>query len=164
MSEFCAGVKILLERMKSNPEDFEMLDFSVNFGQGVEGRFYQFGKLMEQTIAGRDTDKLTQSWYDWHYFTEEERQALLTGFKDMKRTKFDKSVMERVFDEQYVERQREAVRVSMQPHYNPTPAQQVFTTQATQTPFQTMTTTTTDNTGGGLMNAIGLGGLFGGNR
>ena len=136
-----------------------MIDYDVRTIQGVEGRFYQFAQLLEQMISGRDADKLIKSWYDWHYFTEEERQALITGFKDMKRAKFDKSVMERVFDEQYVERQREAVRMVRQPRYNPAPQQP--TLQLQPGTFQTVTT---DNTGGGLLNAMGLGGLFGGGR
>lgn len=159
MSEFCAGVKILLERMKSNPEDFEMIDYDVRTIQGVEGRFYQFAQLMEQMISGRDADKLIKSWYEWHYFTEEERQALIAGFKDMKRAKFDKSIMERVFDEQYVERQREAVRMVRQTRYNP--ALQQSPLQLQPGTFQTITT---DNTGGGLLNSIGLGRIFGGGR
>lgn len=149
MSEFCAGVKILLERMKSNPEDFEMLDYDVSTVQVVEGRFYQFAQLMEQMISGRDVAKLIKSWYDWHYFTEEERQALIAGFKDMKRAKFDKGIMERVFDEQYVERQREQIKAARQPLY------------IQPSTFQTITT---DNTAGGLLNSIGLGGIFGGGR
>lgn len=108
MSEFCAGVKILLERMKSNPEDFEMVEFDMATDQGVQGRFYQFAQSMDDVILGKQNKD--RPWRDWQYFTEGERQALVEGFKEMKRAKFDKEIMERVFDEQYVERQREKLR------------------------------------------------------
>ena len=108
MSEFCAGVKILLERMKSNPEDFEMVEFDMATDQGVQGRFYKFAQSMDDMVIGRQ-DK-NRPWRDWQYFTKEERQALLDGFKEMKRAKFDKEIMERVFDEQYIERQKERMK------------------------------------------------------
>lgn len=108
MSEFCAGVKILLERMKSNPEDFEMVEFDMATDQGVQGRFYRFAQSMDDVILGKQHED--RPWRDWQYFTEGERQALVEGFKEMKRAKFDKEIMERVFDEQYVERQRERLR------------------------------------------------------
>lgn len=157
MSEFSAGVKILLERMKSNPEDFELIDYDMSLIQGVQGRFYNFAVAMEQVILGDDKGN---PWKDWQYFTEEERQALIAGFKEMKRTKFDKGIMERVFDEQYIERQKEAIRLSKQPQfYKPSqqpppmhPAQQAQPGQ-----FRTITT---DNTGGGFLGGLGLGGIF----
>jgi len=104
MTEFCAGVKILLERMKSNPEDFEMLDFNAATFKSIEGRFYDFAKSLAKVISCDDDKDI--SWQEWRYFTEEERQALVAGFKEMKRTKFDKEIMERVFDDQYIKRQR----------------------------------------------------------
>jgi hypothetical protein len=61
MSEFCAGVKILLERMKSNPEDFEEIDRDLIRGIHVRGRFYEFAGSMEQIILG---DKGTP-WRDY---------------------------------------------------------------------------------------------------
>ena len=149
MSEFCAGVKILLERMKSNPEDFELIDYDMSLIQGVQGRFYKFANAMEQVILGDDKGN---PWKDWQYFTEEERQALIAGFKEMKRAKFDKGIMERVFDEQYIERQQEAIRLSKQPQFYKPSLQQAQPGQ-----FQTITT---DNTGGGFLGGLGLGGIF----
>jgi hypothetical protein len=154
MSEFCAGVKILLERMKSNPEDFELLDYDASLMHSVKGRFYDFAQAVEGIVLGK-TDK-DRPWKDWQYFTKEERQALIDGFKEMKRAKFDKKIMERVFDEQYVERQREALQLHRQPQYyhpshQPPPVH----------PLQQGTfITTTDNTSGGLLGSIGLGGIF----
>lgn len=149
MSEFCAGVKILLERMKSNPEDFELIEHDMPTLESIKGRFYQFAVDMEHVILGT-VDK-ERPWKEWQYFTEEERQALIDGFKEMKRTKFDKKIMERVFDEKFIERQRAEMQLrrysTIQPlHVNP--AQQI----------QPGTfITTTDGTNGGLMGAIGLG-------
>ena len=68
MSEFCAGVKILLERMKSNPEDFEMIDYDPSILQGVQGRFYQFAQSMDDMVIGKQ-DK-NRPWRDWQYFTK----------------------------------------------------------------------------------------------
>lgn len=154
MSEFCAGVKILLERMQSNPEDFELHQYDIPTMQGVKGRFYDFAQSIEGLILGKiEKDR---PWRDWQYFTDEERKALIEGFKEMKRGKFDKKIMERVFDEGYIERQHEEIRRYMQPQSSPPmyPPQQM---NAAPHPFQI---TTTDNTGGGLMGAIGLGGIF----
>lgn len=144
MSEFCAGVKILLERMKSNPEDFEKHDYDMATNNFIEGRFYDFAKLIGQVVYAGETER---PWADWHCFTEEERQALIAGFKEMKRTQFDKNIMERVFDERYSrERQREERQERRQSIY----AQKAQAAQAIQ-PMQG---------GGGLMNAMGLGRIF----
>jgi hypothetical protein len=113
MSEFCAGVKILLERMKSNPEDFEMIDSNPLNNTYIRGRFYDFAQSIEEIILGKNNKD--RPYRDWHYFTEEERQALIDGFKGMKRAKFDKGIMERVFDERYIERQREEMQMQYQP-------------------------------------------------
>jgi hypothetical protein len=113
MSEFCAGVKILLERMKSNPEDFEIIQYDIGMGRDVRGRFYNFAQSIEGIILG--TVEKGRPYRDWHYFTDEERQALIDGFKEMKRAKFDKEIMERVFDEHYIERQREEIHHEYQP-------------------------------------------------
>ena len=152
MSEFSAGVKILLERMKSNPEDFELIDYDMSLIQGIQGRFYQFAVAMEQVILGDDKGN---PWKDWQYLTKEERQALIAGFKEMKRAKFDKGIMERVFDEQYIERQQEAIRLSKQPQFYKPSLQQNQQAQPGQ--FRTITT---DNTGGGFFGGLGLGGVF----
>jgi hypothetical protein len=155
MSEFCAGVKILLERMKSNPEDFEMVEFDMATDQGVQGRFYQFAQSMDDVILGKQNKD--RPWRDWQYFTEEERQALIDGFKEMKRANFDKRIMERVFDEHYIERQQERIR---QQHQTQSPYFPLSKQNAAQQMQPGTFITTTDNTGGGLMGAIGLGGVF----
>jgi hypothetical protein len=159
MSEFCAGVKILLERMKSNPEDFQQHDYDMATNNFIEGRFYDFAKLIGQVVYAGETER---PWADWHCFTEEERQALIAGFKEMKRTQFDKNIMERVFDEQYsMERQREERRKTRQSIYaQKAQAAQAF--HAAQIQGHTNITQTIQpmHGGGGLMNAMGLGSIF----
>ena len=157
MSEFCAGVKILLERMKSNPEDFEAIYFNAATYKSIDGRFYDFAKLLAKVISC-DDDKAI-SWQEWRYFTEEERQALVAGFTEMQRAKFDKEIMERVFDDQYIERQRK----EQQSIY----AQKVHAAQvhAAQVQGQAHLAISaqqggTGFSGGGLMNAMGLGNIF----
>jgi hypothetical protein len=157
MNEFCAGVKILLERMKSNPEDFEVIDFNAATYKSIDGRFYDFAKLLAKVISC-DDDKAI-SWQEWRYFTEEERQALIAGFNEMQRAKFDKEIMERVFDDQYIERQRK----EQQSIY----AQKVHAAQvhAAQVQGQAHLAISaqqggTGFSGGGLMNAMGLGNIF----
>jgi hypothetical protein len=62
------GVKILLERMKSNPEDFELLDYDASLMHSVKGKFYEFATAIEGVILGK-TDK-DRPWKDWQYFTD----------------------------------------------------------------------------------------------
>ena len=159
MSEFCAGVKILLERMKSNPEDFQQHDYDMATNNFIEGRFYDFAKLIGQVVYAGDTER---PWPEWHYFTEEERQALIAGFKEMKRTQFDKSIMERVFDEQYsMERQREERREARQSIYaQKAQAAQAFHVAQAQGHTNITQTIQPMQGGGGLMNAMGLGSIF----
>jgi hypothetical protein len=154
MSEFCAGVKILLERMKSNPEDFELIDYDASLMHSVTGRFYDFAQAVEGVVLGK-TDK-DRPWKDWQYFTEEERQALIEGFKEMKRAKFDKKIMERMFDERYIERQHEELQKARQPMYYQPSHQPPPVHPLQQGGF----ITTTDNTSGGLLGSLGLGGIF----
>ena len=157
MSEFCVGVKILLERMKSNPEDFELHQYDMPTMQGVKGRFYDFAQSIEGIILG--TVEKGKPWRDWQYFTDEERKALIEGFKAMKRTKFDEKIMERVFDEGYIERQHEEIRRYYSQPLTSSPPSMYPPQQMHSTQPGTFITTT-DNTGGGLMGAIGLGGIF----
>lgn len=154
--EFCAGVKILIERMQTTPEDFADSDYDfANMRAIKQTKFGHLARMLEQLVTGRDKAKLLEGWTEWHYLTKEEQTALLDAFKQMRRTEFDKRIMERVFDEEFYtrqeaeerERQRYLVRHSMS-----NPAQQLQPGQ-----IQTYTTT---GTGGGIMNAMGLGGLF----
>lgn len=149
--EFCAGVKILLERMKTNPEDFGYNKLSPQTLRPIEPRFGRFADLMEGVITGKDRDKLLLGWAEWHYLTKEEQSALIAGFKEMRRMEFDKRVMERVFDEDYYQRQEQAEidRINMQKQMYISPLQGLQNVQPGQ--FQTITT---DNTSGGFFGGI----------
>ena len=159
MSEFCAGVKILLERMKSNPEDFELLDFDAVTYKSIDGRFYDFAKLLTKVILCNDDKDI--SWQEWRYFTEGERQALVAGFTEMKRAKFDKEIMERVFDDQYIERQRKEHQYSAQFQAHQIRAQtaraQAVALAAPYASISAKQGGTGFTGGGGLMNSLGAG-------
>ena len=62
------GVEILLERMKTNPEEFV----------GVEGGYSKWGQLMNGS---------------WDTFTAEEQKALKDGLTEAKREHFNGEVM-----------------------------------------------------------------------
>ena len=168
MSEFCAGVKILLERMKSNPEDFERHDYDIARDKFIDGRFYDFAKALTKVISCADDKDIL--WQQWRYLTEEERQALIAGFKEMKRTKFDKETMERVFDEHYIERQRmeHQYKAQLQVHQmqaaqiRAQTAQAFHAAQAQGQANLAIANGGTGFSGGSLMDsvALGLGGFF----
>ena len=88
--EFCQGVKILLERMKDNPEDFVGGDDPYK-----APKFEMFNDLMRDIVRG---DKV-KHWEDWYLFTKEEQSALIQGYKDMKRARFDQGVMRKLLEE-----------------------------------------------------------------
>lgn len=70
--EFCDGVKILLKRMESNPEEFKPVD-SI------------WGSLIPKTSGG---------FYDWgHALTEEETKALAEGMRKIYRAVYTEKVM-----------------------------------------------------------------------
>lgn len=106
--EFCAGVKILIERMQTNPEDFGEGDYNMNTLRRTETKFGQLAKMLDQMLTGRDKAKLLEGWAEWHYLSKEEQSALLDAYKQMRRTQFDQRIMERVFDENFYRRQEEA--------------------------------------------------------
>lgn len=86
--EFSQGVKILLERMENNPEDF------VGTGNGYP-KFGMFADLMRDVIRGNRV----KDWDDWYLFTKAEQSALVEGYKKMMRARFDQGVMMRLLEE-----------------------------------------------------------------
>ena len=77
MEDICDGVKILCDRMETNPEDFE-----------YNGKFHHFGQEIERTF---EEDKHYRALM---YFTDAERDALHSAFRKMKRTNFTRVVIE----------------------------------------------------------------------
>ena len=88
--EFSQGVKILLERMQNNPEDFIGGDDPYK-----EPKFEMFADLMNNVIRGEKV----KSWQDWYLFTKAEQIALIQGYKDMMRARFDQGIMKRLLEE-----------------------------------------------------------------
>jgi hypothetical protein len=89
--EFSQGVKILLERMENNPEDFINADEPPYHSP----KFKMFADLMHDVIRG---DKV-KHWQDWYLFTKAEQTALIEGYKNMMRAKFDQGVMRKLLGE-----------------------------------------------------------------
>lgn len=85
--EFSQGVKILLERMQNNPEDFVSNDRYPKFGM--------FADLMRDVIRGNRI----KDWEDWYLFTKAEQSALIEGYKTMMRSRFDQGIMQRLLEE-----------------------------------------------------------------
>ena len=85
--EFSQGVKILLERMESNPDDFASKDRYPKFGM--------FSDLMRDVIRGNRV----KDWEDWYLFTKAEQSALIEGYKKMMRARFDQGIMQRLLEE-----------------------------------------------------------------
>jgi len=89
-TEFSQGVKILLERMQNNPEDFIGGDDPYK-----APKFELFAKLMNDVIRG---DRV-KNWQDWYLFTKAEQTALIQGYKDMMRARFDQGIMSKLLEE-----------------------------------------------------------------
>lgn len=71
--EFCDGVKILLKRMESNPEEFK-------------GQDSKWSNLIPKGSGG---------YYDWsHALTEDERNALAEGVRMIQRNVYTEKVMQ----------------------------------------------------------------------
>lgn len=88
--EFSQGVKILLERMQNNPEDFIGGDDPYK-----APKFEMFADLMNNVIRGEKV----KSWQDWYLFTKAEQIALIQGYKDMMRARFDQGIMRKLLEE-----------------------------------------------------------------
>lgn len=89
--EFSQGVKILLERMQSNPEDFVGTDEPPYHSP----KFKMFDDLMRDIVRGEKV----KHWDDWYLLTKEEQAALIQGYKNMMRAKFDQGIMKRLLAE-----------------------------------------------------------------
>jgi hypothetical protein len=91
--EFGQGVKILLERMENNPEDFVGSDDPEKMYETP--KFSVFTDLMRDIVRG---DKV-KHWDDWHLLTKEEQSALIQGYKNMMRSRFDRGIMQKLLEE-----------------------------------------------------------------
>ena len=96
---FCDGVKILLARMETNPEDFEneRRDW-VKDPLGTttqQPKFFLVYDMLMHVVRGEDVKR----WDDWQVLRKEEKSALLEGFKDMMRKRFSENIMKALMEE-----------------------------------------------------------------
>ena len=80
------GVEILIERMRSNPEDF-----------APDGRFGDTARRIREGITGEDTNKMP--WFTRHLLTANEWEALKIAYIEMSRDRFTQSVMKNLLKE-----------------------------------------------------------------
>jgi hypothetical protein len=74
--EICEGVKMLLDRMQNNPEDFD-----------YEGRLYGYRNTMEEVLRHPPADQ--PMWY----LNQTEIKALIDGYTAMHKQKFTAQVV-----------------------------------------------------------------------
>jgi hypothetical protein len=85
------GVKVLIERMKTNPEDFQMHPIS----QGVKrGRFYWITEEMQKYL------NIQSGHYYMTLLKKDDLDALVDAFKDMHQQEFTDKVMKDLFKEE----------------------------------------------------------------
>lgn len=90
--DFCDGVKILLARMETNPEDF---DYGYTSTDKTDPRFYMFYEMMNKVLGGEDVSM----YRDWRCLYAEEQDALVKGFKNLIRKRFSEGIMRALMDE-----------------------------------------------------------------
>jgi len=87
--EISDGVKILCERMESNPEEFLDQPYDPNTFDRKLGKFYYEGKNIEAMAKGESD---TVFWY----LSPAEKQALVAAYVRMIRTEHTRVVVERL--------------------------------------------------------------------
>lgn len=97
--EISDGVKILCDRMESNPEEFLEQPYEPNTFDRKLGKFYYDGKNIEAMAKGEADHK-------YWYLTAVERQALITAYLRMIRTEHTREVIERLLDKEPEEAQQ----------------------------------------------------------
>jgi hypothetical protein len=88
--EFCSGVKVLLERMETNPEEF------VSASDGLEGskwvNFLPFSDPDDMAYTNLDID------YPEQYLTKEECEALRAGVRKVYADTYSHRILETLMD------------------------------------------------------------------
>lgn len=82
------GVKILIERMESNPEDFYSSDFEPHTGKITRGRYVWIADYLKKRLAGT-----AEPWYMEGALTPEEMEALMAAYTQFERKRFTERVM-----------------------------------------------------------------------
>jgi len=126
MSELSNAVTVLIARMESHPEDFAVDDGELysksKFGDMVNGLY---------ALSEVDTSLKNAFWY----LNDADKQALADAWKKYHYTRFEKRVMEKIFDDGAEERERVKMRQQM---YQQKAAMQNSLMQSTGT-YQTTT-------------------------
>ena len=78
MEDICDGVRILCERMETNPEDF-----------GYNGKFYEYGREIDETIVRPE-----KTQHRLTFFTQAERDMLTAAYKNFVRNYYTRCVIE----------------------------------------------------------------------
>jgi hypothetical protein len=92
------GVKLLIDRMESNPEDFEDRDFEPNTGRITRGKFRSIADLLRKRLSGE-----RPAWDAMNVLTTEEIEALTAAYVEMERKKFTNGVMAKLLEEDKVD-------------------------------------------------------------
>ena len=80
------GVEILIERMRTNPDDFS-----------PDGKFADTSRRIREGITGEDANKMP--WFTRHLLTANEWEALKIAYIEMSRDRFTQSVMKKLLKE-----------------------------------------------------------------
>jgi len=104
MTELSNAVTVLIARMESHPEDFAVDDGELysksKFGDMVNGLY---------ALSEVDTSLKNAFWY----LNDADKQALADAWKKYHYTKFEKRVMEKIFDDGAEERERMQMKQQM---------------------------------------------------
>jgi transcriptional regulator with AAA-type ATPase domain len=104
MTELSNAVTVLIARMESHPEDFAVDDGELysksKFGDMVNGLY---------ALSEVDTSLKNAFWY----LNDADKQALADAWKKYHYTRFEKRVMEKIFDDGAEERERVKMRQQM---------------------------------------------------
>ena len=94
MEEISDGVKILCDRMESNPEDFSDGPLNPNTFDRSMGKFYYDGREIESLAKGEAAGK-----ENFWYLNETEKAMLVKAYVDMRRRWATQRVVEKLLAE-----------------------------------------------------------------
>lgn len=99
MAELSNAVKVLIARMESHPEDFELYS---------GGKYPKFGGTADALygLAGLEAGKAGALWF----LPDADKEALIAAWKKYHYTRFEKEIMEKIFDDGEAEREAEELK------------------------------------------------------
>jgi len=90
------GVKVLIERMKTNPEDFQLVQDKKSKYDLKEGKFYWVKQAVENYLTGEQTSLHLM------LLKQQDLDALVDAYRDMHQQQFTNKVMNHLFKEEEV--------------------------------------------------------------